>query len=63
MLFVSCLYYVFDNDPICNDKIKVKNVNAYGFSKCKGMKISCHNINRLESKFEEIKYNLLYSEK
>ena len=27
------------------------------------MEISCHNINRLESKFEEIKYNLLYSEK
>ncbi|CAG2241341.1 SLC35E3 [Mytilus edulis] len=32
---------------------------TYGFNKCKGLKICSHNVNRLECKFDEIRYNLM----
>ena len=62
MVIITCLHYVFNYKQEAHDQNDKTNVNTYGFSKCKGIKISCHNINRLECKFDEIKYNLMFSE-
>ena len=37
-------------------------LNVYDFNSSKGIKLCCHNVNRISNKFDEVKYNLMFSE-
>ncbi|CAG2234399.1 ECM29 [Mytilus edulis] len=52
MLCVADTHFI-DKDTENDDLV------TYGFNKCKGLKICSHNVNRLECKFDEIRYNLM----
>ena len=60
---IICLFFLYSLSEMKlgyakqNDKL-----NVYSFNNTKGIKICCHNVNRMSNKFEEIRYNLLYSE-
>ncbi|CAG2222862.1 unnamed protein product [Mytilus edulis] len=58
ILCVSCLC-VIDNTYLIDKDTENDDLVTYGFKKYKGLKICSHNVNRLECKFDEIKYNLM----
>ncbi|CAG2206228.1 CTR1 [Mytilus edulis] len=66
VLLIACLYALFNNNcyellPNLQETSEEKD-NVYDFSSTKGIKICSHNVNRLEHKLDEIKYNLMFSE-
>ncbi|CAC5365030.1 unnamed protein product [Mytilus coruscus] len=64
VLVTACLFALLNNCyelPNLQETSEGKD-NVYDFSVTKGIKICSHNVNRLEHKLDEIKYNLIFSE-
>ncbi|CAG2196992.1 unnamed protein product [Mytilus edulis] len=65
VLVTACLFALLNNNcyllPNLQETSEGKD-NVYDFSLTKGIKICSHNVNRLEHKLDEIKYNLMFSE-
>ena len=58
---ISCLNAIFLMSFITPNNKQNETFNIYGFKNTKGIKICSHNVNRMESKFDETKNNLLQS--
>jgi len=58
---ISCLNAIFHMSFITPNNKQNEAFNIYGFKNTKGIKICSHNVNRMESKFDETKNNLLQS--
>ena len=58
---ISCLNAIFLMSFMTPNNKQNETFNIYGFKNTKGIKICSHNVNRMESKFDETKNNLLQS--
>ena len=58
---ISCLNAIFLMSFITPNNKQNETFNIYGFKTTKGIKICSHNVNRMESKFDETKNNVLQS--
>jgi hypothetical protein len=58
---ISCLNAIFHMSFITPNNKQNETFNIYGFKNTKSIKICSHNVNRMESKFDETKNNLLQS--
>ena len=56
---ISCLNAIFLMSFITPDNKQNETFNIYGFKNTKGINICSHNVNRMESKLDETKSNLL----
>ena len=60
-----CMYYliILENHALTRKQIDPGDniFGTYGFSKSKGIRICSHNVNRIESKYDEIKHTLMFS--
>ena len=52
---ISCLNAIFLMSFITPNNNQNETFNIYGFKTTKGIKICSHNVNRMESKFDETK--------
>ena len=59
---ISCLNAIYHTSFITPTNKQNETFNIYGFKKTKGITICSHNVNRMESKFDETKNNSLQSE-
>ena len=58
---LSCIYELSRIYGTSDEIITEEKLNVFNFNSSKGIKICCHNVNRMGNKFEEIKYNLMNS--
>ncbi|CAC5360246.1 unnamed protein product [Mytilus coruscus] len=60
-----CMYYliILENHALTWKQLDPGDniFGTYGFSKSKGIRICSHNVNRIESKYDEIKHTLMFS--